>query len=277
MKVQLKQIRRIMMVVWRRRSVSLSLMVLLCNGKPLSAGDTPLATAAIVKMGDGTVSGTRLTPYDNAWVVTQTFKDGRIKEPGIWTDQLRLRDINGRKAFVRTQSLFYYDGRYISSVNIFDPVTLAPISDQQHNGDGSTEKWTINGNHVEGSLLSATAGAKEEVRQFDMPVSGYDFNCCMRSLMAATLPLREGYSALLPAIVMAKGDDENVLYKVVRREQVQAGARGMVDSWLVQLDPTPGACDCTIRFWVSDKAPFIIRMTLSAGKGQYDQSFDMIK
>jgi len=56
----------------------------------------------MVKIGDGTVSSARLTLYDNAWLVTLTYTDGRALQPGIWTDQL-LRDIDGRKAFVRTQ------------------------------------------------------------------------------------------------------------------------------------------------------------------------------
>jgi hypothetical protein len=278
MKILLKQIKTTMVVVWRGRFVSLSLMVLLCNSKLLSAGDTPLATAAIVKMGDGTVSGARLTPYDNAWLVTQTFADGRINEPGIWTDQLRLREVSGRKVFVRTQGMAYYNGKFISSVNVFDPTTMAPISDQQHVADGSTEKWTLNGSHAEGHLVAATPEAKEQIQQFDSHTPGYDFNCCMRSLMAATLPLRMGYSVTLPNEIMSKDDDQGVTYKVVGREQARAGERGMVDTWVVQIDPSPGGCDCVIRFWVNDKSPFIIRMTLSAGKGhEYDQSFDMIK
>lgn len=256
----------------------LSLLFLLGGSHLLFAADTPRPPTAMAKMGDGTVSGSRLTPYDNAWLVTQTFAGGRIVEPGIWTDQLRLREVNGRKVFVRTQGMAYFHGKFISSINVFDPVTMAPISDQQHVADGSTEKWTLNGTHAEGHLVGAIPGAKEEMQQFDSHVPGYDFNCCMRSLMSATLPLRAGYSVTLPNQIMSKDDDEGVTYKVVEREQARAGARGMVDTWVVQIDPSPGGCDCVIKFWVSDKAPFIIRMTLSAGKGhEYDQSFDMIK
>jgi hypothetical protein len=263
----------------KRMLVVFSVLILLCCDKAVFAADTSQAPApALVKLGDGTVSGARLTPYDNAWLVTQTRSDGRIVEPGIWTDQLRLREVDGRKVFVRTQGIAYFRGEFLTSVNVFDPLTMAPIRDIQHAADGSTEKWTLNGTHAEGHLVAATPGAKEEVQQFDSHVPGYDFNCCMRSLMAATLPLSAGYSVTLPNEIMSKDDDEGVTYKVVGREQTQAGARGMVDTWVVQIDPSPGGCDCVIKFWVSDKAPFIIRMTLSAGKAHpYDQSFDMIK
>src|SRR6185295_1530834 len=96
-----------------------------------------------VSLGDGTVDAARLKPYDNALVANQFTADGRKLVPGIWTDQLRLREIDGRKLWVRTQTLGYFDGRVMSSVNMFDPVTFAPVKNLLVNPDGSREVWTF--------------------------------------------------------------------------------------------------------------------------------------
>ena len=234
----------------------------------------PAPRGGPVRVGDGTVLGSRLQPYDNAFVVTKTYKDGRIDHPGIWTDQLRLREVAGRRMYVRTQGLAYEDGRMLSSINVFDPATLMPLSDRQHNADGSIETWAIEGMRVEGRIRSAP-NSREEIRRSVLREPAFDFNCCMRSLLIAALPLRLGYSAELPAIVMGDGDPGSVPVQVVGRERIRAGARGPVDTWIVET-PVPGGGE--LRFWISEKPPFVIRFTVSAaGKRNYDQSFDMLE
>src|SRR5437763_874329 len=94
----------------------------------IEATALPNAGRVAVALGDGTVDAAKLKPYDNALVASQTTADGRTLIPGIWTDQLRLRDVGGRKLWVRTQTMGYFDGRVMSSVNMFDPVTFAPVS-----------------------------------------------------------------------------------------------------------------------------------------------------
>ena len=213
-----------------------------------------LLAAAVVSVGDGTVQGSRLAPYENAWIVTQTFKDGTKHVPGIWTDRLSLREIDGRKVFVRTQGMLYANMHATASTNVMDPVTLAPISHILRNPDDTVER-----------------------HEFKAPAAGYDFNCCMRSLIPAALPLRLGYSVALPAILTDPTDDAIIEYRVLAREKVQAGLRGTVDAWLVET-VAKGGCDCVIHFWIDERPPFVLRMTLSPGKGhEYDQSFDMIR
>src|SRR5256885_11040399 len=113
----------------------------------------PAANAtATVAVGDGTVDAAKLKPYDNALVASQTTTDGRTLVPGIWTDQLRLRDVEGRQLWVRTQTLGYFDGRVMSSVNIFDPATFAPVSNVLVNPDGSKEVWTFTATGAEGRV-----------------------------------------------------------------------------------------------------------------------------
>jgi hypothetical protein len=243
---------------------------------PPPEGVPPLQTdAPTISLGDGTMSGSRLAPYDNAFALTLHFKDGHAADGGIWSDQLRLRDVDGKKAFVRTQGFVYPDGKSMWSVNRFDPLTLAPISSESHAHDGSFEIRTFKGAHVEVRKTAAGPDAKEEVQEVDLPKPAYDFfNCCMASLFSATLPLKSGYKAVAPAAMVTKADDPIVVYRVVGREKVKAGYLGEVEAYVVEF---PNSGCCYIRFWIIDRAPFMVRMTLTevAGKG-YAQSFDMI-
>lgn len=237
------------------------------------AEDRPIAVA----VGDGIVNAAKLQPYDNALVTTQTTADGHILTPGIWTDQLRLRDIDGRNLWVRTQTLGYFDGRVISSVNIFDPVTFAPIKNLLVNPDGSHEVWTFTPTGAEGQVTDTSGHVV--VTKIPLTAPAYDFNCCMRSLIPAALPLAAGKTFNLPA-VPAEGDPEVVVEKVRGRERVKAGYRGTIGAWVVD-SPVPGGG--TVSFWIADSPPYLVRMTLTGVPGNktrdgvhYDQSFDMI-
>src|SRR5438128_2404923 len=164
-----------------------------------------------VSLGDGTVNAAKLKPYDNALVANQITADGQLLVPGIWTDQLRLREIKGRKLWVRIQTLGYYDGRVISSVNMFDPVTFAPVGNLLVNPDGSREVWTFTSAGGEGHITD-TSG-HETVMKVPSKAPSFDFNCCMRSLIPAALPLAAGRTFALPA-VPAEGDPDVVIEKV---------------------------------------------------------------
>ena len=124
-------------------------------------------------------------------------------------------------------------------------------------------------------MAPAGSGATEQARDFVLPRAAYDFNSNMQSLFPAALPLRLGYSAVLPAIPISPGDDSTMAYTVLRKERVLAGARGEVEAWVVEF-ANPGCC--YIHFWITDNPRRIVRMTLSAGPGRpYEQSFDMIR
>ena len=190
------------------------------------------------------MKASRLSPYDNAFLTTLTGKDdGKKVELGIWTDQLRVRELDGRKIFVRSQGVVYPDGKSMWSVNRFDLETLAPISSESHAHDGSSEKRTYHGTHVEVRTIGPEPGAKEEVHEVELPKPSYEFfNCCMASIFSATLPLQPGYKAIAPNGVVTKGDDPTVVYRVVGREKgdggrsrTSGGERRRVRQWWVLL------------------------------------------
>jgi hypothetical protein len=56
-------------------------------------------------------------------------------------------------------------------------------------------------------------------------------------------------------------------FHVVRREAIQAGFKGKLEAWVVDVDG-----DNPMRFWISDDAPYILRLSLpmSGGEGVFD-------
>jgi hypothetical protein len=180
---------------------------------------------------------------------------------------------------VRTQGLAFSDGRVRTSVNIFDPVTFAPISNIQNNADGSTERWSFRGLVVEGVLNSGGQNVRETTRSLTLAEPAYDFNCCMRSLLPAAVRLRLGETFTVNGVVEAGNDPSQVTFHVIARERVRAGYRGMIDAWVVQTDVPGGGI---AKFWIADTAPFVVRMRVTGVPANlihgvhFDQAYDML-
>src|SRR4051794_12573147 len=83
--------------------------------------------------------GSRLHPYVNAWRYDVTLPDGSVHPQGVWTDQLLKTTRGGRDVFVRAQGTVFVNGTTSAVLNVFDPKTLMPISDEQTLKGGSSE------------------------------------------------------------------------------------------------------------------------------------------
>jgi len=266
--------------------------ILLCLAiLPAARSATP---ALSVVVADGTVDARRLVPYDNAFAVTYEVANGEKIETGIWSDQLRIRDIGGRKAWVRTQSLASFTGLVLTSVNIFDPVTFAPISAVLKNRDGARQYLTYTGATAEGRLYSPDG--KETIKSIKFSKPAFDFNCCMASLIPAALPLAASKDFALPGVPASDGRPDIYPFHVRNRERINAGYLGTVDAWPVEFRPPTGGL---VTFWITDHPRRLVRerlegfpmktcpppdvpehascqaQTPSAGL-QFNQSFDMI-
>jgi hypothetical protein len=246
------------------------LWLILLSGAVL-AGAAPPAPAPrqpTLAVGDGTISGRRLMPYANAWMFSVRRPDGRQIDQGIWSDVLRRRDLGGRSVFERVQGMTYSNGLMSANINRFDPDTLAPVTGEQHAPDGRVVKRSFAGRHVS-SRITPAPGAAEQVHDADLPVPVYDFNGGMYGILLAAQHLRLGYRGVLPAIAEFTDDYDTVPFRVVRRERVRAGYLGPVETWVVEVgEPT------AMTFWISERAPYIIRLVLPMNGGE--ASFDMI-
>jgi hypothetical protein len=223
-----------------------------------------LASAAVqsattVHVGDGTLDGSFLVPYNNAWFYSVRFSDGRELPEGIWSDHLQWTTVNGRRVMLRVQGVTFISGASNVIMNVFSPETLAPISSETHNVDGSVFKRTFDGAHITSVSLAGSKDTKPPAVSV-LPHPVYDFNGGMYGILMASLPLREGLRGTLPAI--ADGDDKltSEPFEVLRQEDVEAGARGKVKAWVVE-SARPG--DYTMKFWVTKTAPYIIKLVMT--------------
>lgn len=242
-------------------------------------GDPQPDAALTIRVGDGAISGKRIVPNAMAWSgTTYVDKEGPVKG-GIWNVEIRALEFEGRKVLERTAGAVVMGHvslkilGYNAFVNVVDAETLAPIWSEHHNFDGSSEKWIVNGVHVEHHVIGAEPGAKEVVTKFDTPVPAYDFDGPVLPFYYLGMQLKVGASGVMPAIGDLEHPLRGVPFKVVRREKIQAGARGMVDAYLVEMpDPTSG----TLQFWFNDKFSFPIRMIIPAAPGRPKAVYDMI-
>jgi len=219
----------------------------------------------LIAVGDGSISGTKLRPYSNAWMFS-FVKDGKKRDQGIWSDVLRYREVDGKRLFERVQGMTYPNGLSSVTINRFDPATLAPVYSELHTPDGKIVKRKFVASHIETHLTPA-AGAQEQVTQADLPTQVYDFNGGMYGTLIAAQRLRIGYSGQIPAV--GEFDDHYALvpFKVLRRETIPAGFKGRVPAWVVDVQG-----ENPMTFWISDNPPYILRLTLpmNGGEAVYD-------
>jgi hypothetical protein len=236
-----------------------------------------LASAAVeptttVHVGDGTLDGSFLVPYNNAWFYSVKFSDGRELPEGIWSDHMEWTTVNGKRAMLRVQGVSFIRGASNVIMNVFSPDTLAPISSETHNVDGTVFKRTFDGAHITSVSLANARDTKAPAVNV-LPQAVYDFNGGMFGILIASLPLKEGFRGTLPAI--ADHDDTLTTepFEVLRQEDVEAGARGKVKAWVVE-SARPG--DYTMKFWVTKAAPYIIKLVMTDKTHGRVLTWDMI-
>lgn len=212
-----------------------------------------------VHVGDGTLDGSFLQPYNNAWFYSVRIGDGPVIPQGIWSDHMQWTNVDGKRLMLRVQGTTFVKGVSNTILNVFDPRTLAPVSSETHNIDGTIFRRTFRGAHVTSSRLTNAVDAKTPLAA-DLPQPVYDFNGGMYGILMAALPLEPGVKGTLPAIA----DDDPLLveqpFEVLRQEEVEAGARGKVIAWVVD-STLPGKY--RMRFWVTKAVPYIIRLVMT--------------
>jgi len=230
------------------------------------------AAALTVHVGDGTLDGSFLKPYDNAWLYTVKLPDGQVRTQGIWSDHVQWTTVDGRRRMLRVQGTSFVTGASNVMLNVFDPATLAPVSSEIHNIDGTIFRRAFDGVHV-ASVELANAKDSTPPRRTELPEPVYDFNGGMYGLLMAALPLAEGLKGTIPAIADRDATPTAEPFEVLREEEVAAGARGKVRAWVVD-SARPGKY--TMRFWVTKAPPYIIRLVMTDEEHKRVLMWDMI-
>jgi len=217
---------------------------------------------ATVKVGDGTLDGAFLEPYNNAWFYTVTPDGGPVRPQGIWSDHLQRTEENGKPALMRVQSVGFLNGRSNVVINVFDAKTLAPIRSETHGIDGTIFRRVFDGAHITEVTLANGKDTTAASTSTDLPQAVYDFNGGTYGLLLAALPLKAGLTGALPAVADPAGGKAQFStepFHVLQQETVSAGAHGMMKTWKVE-SAKPG--QYTMAFWLTKRAPYIIRLVM---------------
>ena len=243
---------------------------------PVIGDPGPDATLTI-HVGDGVITGKGIEPYRTAWHGLARYENGDTVDGGIWVQQMKRMRLDGRDVLFRSAGALLFrrnSAQYLGAIafsSVVDASTLAPISSEQHNPDGSGQRWIFNGNHVEQHEWTGDPKAKEVVHSFDLPMFAYDFQrrCCpIYRAAAAEAWLFRGHSGRRRSGSPGRG----VPFKVVGREKVNEG-RKLVEAWVVDCpDPTTGR----LRFWFTGKQPYAVKMDVPANPGVPRTIYDLI-
>src|SRR5947209_20561923 len=97
-----------------------------------STGSGAAQLTTTVHVGHGTLDGSFLKPYNNAWMYVAEGADGTLHPQGVWTDHMQWTVLDGKRVLLRFQGTTFLNGSANTIVNIFDPRTLAPIKSETH-------------------------------------------------------------------------------------------------------------------------------------------------
>jgi hypothetical protein len=235
---------------------------------PAAASAPPTPPTAVA---EGALEGTILRPYDNVWLYTVRFPDGRVRTQGLWSDHLERAEADGRPVLKRVQGMTYLNGVTSAVINVFDPATLRPYLNEQHRPDGSFLSRRFEGRHVVAEHRKA--GESAAPVSADLTADVFDFYGGMFGLIIAAAPLKDDYAATLPIIAEDEDVAGTVSFKVVGREWVNAGFRGRVRAWVVTSE-TPG--QYVMKFWLIQAPPYILKLEMTYPGQDYVASWDMI-
>lgn len=223
---------------------------------------TPSPPEAALKYapGDRAIDGSSLKPYKNAWKVVYAFPG---KEPflvGTWTDELVETEVGGRRLFKRMQTADYAKYHIVTTyVNVFDPKTMAPISQDFKRSD--TGEWA----HRDFDRVSvkfsrrSSAQAKLETGELKLSSPVFDYNGGMYGVLLAALPLKEGLKASLPTLSEDRDEQEWVTVTVGKPELVDAGPGKQVMAWPIDTEANYANQSHSI-FWVTKESPYVIKL-----------------
>src|SRR4051794_13155323 len=112
----------------------------------MSASAAFAAQAPAINAGNPLMQGSNIQAYDNVWLVTLHYNDGRVVERGLSTDHVRPIEVNGKRYLSRIESeadVSALPGQpptstSSSTFNIFDGITLAPLHGESRSSDGDS-------------------------------------------------------------------------------------------------------------------------------------------
>ena len=237
-------------------------------------GDPAPDAFVTIYVGDGTITGKGST-YRVAWHWIARLKIATA-DGGIWVQQMKRIKLDGRDVMFRSAGALLFrrnSAQYLGALafsSVVDAKTLAPISSEQHNPDGSGEKWVFNGTHVEHHESTSHPAAKEVVHGFDLPMPAYDISATMLPNFIALQPLKSGYRSD-PGRRRSRPSGARRSVQG-RRPREGQGSRSWSSVGRRLSDPTTGR----LRFWFSGRQPYAVKMDVPANPGIPRTVYDLV-
>ncbi|MBV8857535.1 MAG: hypothetical protein JOZ02_11440 [Acidobacteria bacterium] len=215
-----------------------------------------------VRVGDPVVNGSFIKPYKNLWRLTYTRPSGESIDAATWSDEVERLRLNGRTLLKRTQVAKYTRNDIsMTTVNVFDPKTMAPVSRDFRDSRGPLKQIEFDGRAIKYRGTSAPGGElKEGAARLDVPV--FDFYGGLWGLLLATFPLKEGFTASLPSLDESTETLRWATFRVARAETVEAGPGKRVKAWVVETEDNG-----PMTFWLTKEAPYVIKLVYVTPKG----------
>jgi Protein of unknown function (DUF3108) len=227
-----------------------------------------------VHVGDGTIDGSVIQDYDNVWLVTVHYNDGRVVERGLSSDHVRLRTANGVRYGTRAEGTTAVivkgealpTSNFTMTFNVFDPMTMRPIRGESYGSTGESEIRHFSEKHV--TTITKQSSSPDRTQETETPETVFDINGGMTGLLLAALPLKDGYTANIPGVGDTAFDTTPI--RVIGQENVQAGHYGKCKTWVVEVGPAASVS----TYWISKAPPYVIRATVKTSNAV--ASWDMI-
>lgn len=235
------------------------------------AAGAEASSARQLHVGDASVDGSRLQPYDNVWRYSLRPAGGDWKPQALWTDHLQRVHRDGRELLQRVQGTVYVNGKTTSVVNTFDPGTLAPVSAEARGTEGEYLRRDFDGSRVT-SVRRTAQDPAEKRATLDLDQAPFDFFGGMYGLLIAMCELEPGIDLAIPSIDEFEDKARSVTVHVEREEAVTAGRLGKVNAWVVSTRLP----EYDMKFWLTKSPPYVLRLDMHLNKNNADATFEML-
>jgi hypothetical protein len=216
------------------------------------------------------LDGSAIRPYTNLWKLTIRLRGGKVVDVGTWSDQMLRTKVGKTTALERIQILrMKKRGDTETWINVFEPKTMRPLASVLSSSAGDVTLRRFNGRSVE--IVDATGSSRGVAARTTHVVKedAYDFNGGMYGLLFLGMPLKPNTSGVLTTYGTNDASIEHIAYRVSGTQKVQAKPGTFVQGWVVDahyLDAHRPEADAQMRFWLSSKAPYIIKLVYDLPK-----------
>lgn len=216
-----------------------------------------------LRVGDPAIDGSFVKPFTARYRITVTAATGETQDWGTEVHEVQVVTMQGRPVLKRIR---FMSGprKTVCGIAFADRATFAPILSQEIHSDGSYWRYEFAGKRVrmQRSAEPAMGELRETELELDVPV--FDFNLGPYELMFAGLPLRQGYSARIPAFILDNAGPPWAGFEVTGREPTPIETSRSVDAWIVE---TQYNAEWKQVLWLAREPPYLLRFSFRGPRG----------